>query len=102
MRGRIIHPTLTPARRKWLEQLRDNGPGHRSRGPVGYCCMQLRWTEWDFRFEGEPISEAAAKERFGDRWWDAVAARGMGERITPEGLEVLKQADAGGGQWALS
>lgn len=84
----LIHPHLTPGREAWLRKLL-NGPAKRGRGPAGFQCMKLGWTEWDYRTpSGEQITASAAKERYGDRWFEIVTNDFL-ERITPEGRRAL-------------
>lgn len=81
---------LTPARRAWLEKLASEGPCKRRRGTVGITCMRQGWTEWDYRLDGKPITEADARERFGNLWFEHVEHNWL-ERITPAGRARLAQ-----------
>jgi len=86
---RKIYPVMTDKRKKWLATLVEEGPKNRWKSRTGYDCMQLGWTEWDYRRDGKPISaeEALEASRAGmiDFTMDA-------ERITPLGLAALKEA----------
>jgi hypothetical protein len=84
---------MTPKRREWLTKLRDEGPAKRTRGSIGYDCMQAGWAEWDYRLPGgTPISDFEARERFGDGWWERVIHDG-GERITDAGRSALDEQE---------
>jgi hypothetical protein len=91
-----MKPTLTPARRAWLERLRDHGPAHRGGSRVGYDCMNLGWTTWNYTdpTTGEPLTSDEARARYGKEWWGVVGGSGLlAERITATGRAVL---EAGG------
>jgi hypothetical protein len=47
-----LKPELSPGRRAWLEQLEADGPAARGRGPIGYQCMRLGWTQWERDAQG--------------------------------------------------
>lgn len=83
---------LTTARLAWLSRLATGGPAHRARGRVGYDCMQLGLTEWNWveASSGEPVSVDDARKLHKDRFWDHIKTDG--ERITGFGLEVLRRA----------
>lgn len=89
-----MKPTLTAKRRVWLERLRDQGPAERGRSRVGYDCMHLGWTEWNYTdpTTGEPLTVTTARARYGDSWWKVVGSGGgqLPERITAEGREILE------------
>lgn len=84
-----LHPVMTPKRMAWLISLIEKGPRPRGKGRTGYDCMQLGWTEWDFKRDGKPISSEEA--------WEAMRA-GIhdftmdGERITAAGKKALRGA----------
>lgn len=40
-----LQPNQTPVRRAWLETL-YKGHAKRTKGPTGFQCMRLGWTEW--------------------------------------------------------
>jgi hypothetical protein len=86
-------PTETMLR--WLNTVRQFPGTRRSRSRTGYVCMQRGWTEWNYRVLGaeRAATAAEAREVFGDRWWGHVEIDG--ERITDEGLRVLREA----GDW---
>ncbi|KFC62728.1 hypothetical protein FF80_03295 [Devosia sp. LC5] len=88
MSKREIIRRMTPGRLAWLTLLRDHGPHVRGRGTVGYQCMRLGWTEWDFRRpDGAPITAEQAHAEYGDGWWGHVS--NVGERITDAGRSAL-------------
>ena len=64
MSRRTIWPDLTPGRRAWLERLEREGVvDGRGKGPIGFQCMRLGWTQWvrgatDGRFFGEALTDA--------------------------------------------
>jgi hypothetical protein len=85
-----LKPTLTPARRAWLEQLKRDGPSHRSTTRVGFDCMQLGWTTWHYvdKQTRQPITAEEARERWGiPDWWEHVDMRG--EALTEAGRKML-------------
>jgi len=90
--SRLLHPIMTPARKAWLEHLRDHGPAKRGKSPVGFNCMRLGWTEWNYSLPGgTPITPELAKECFGSYWFDSVT-NNFEERITPAGRAALELA----------
>lgn len=99
--GRVIHPRLTPARRRHLEQLSD-GEARRvaQRGPAGFACRKLGWCAFAVRIiaTGQIVPSP-------DRWYDDDGVRLVelltdpwdgAEIITPEGRRVLEAATASG------
>lgn len=89
-RAHRIIPRLTAGRRRWLETLLL-GPANRPPSVVGYHCMTLGWTDWNWvvKQTGEPISLPAAQER----WPDGEHHRHIttnGEIITKDGREALR------------
>lgn len=91
---RALSAHMTPARRVWLQQLANEGPARRAKSVVGLQCMELGWTEWDYRAGGQPITAVEARERFGDGWWYKVNHYNL-ERITPAGRAALARATEG-------
>ena len=91
-----LRPTLTPARRAWLEKLANEGPSYRPPGPTGHQCMQAGWTEWYYRLkDGREMSESAFLELYPreldtDRWKMIDTKERFRDCITPAGLAVLR------------
>lgn len=84
------HSTMTAARRLWLETL-THGPARRPKSRVGFDCMQLGWTEWNYlRPDGMPISEQEARTEFGQDWFHVVKLPDFAERITEAGRAALR------------
>jgi hypothetical protein len=82
-------PTMTANRFKWLKRL-EIGPANRGHSRVGYDCMQLGWTEWNYvNAGGEAMTGVEARARYGEQWWNAVQI--AGERLTDAGREALKK-----------
>jgi len=81
-----IHPRMTAARRAWLERLRDDGPAERGKSRTGFDCMQLGWTEWDYRVDGKPITADEAREQSRAGMINYTILK---ERITEAGLRAL-------------
>jgi len=90
--SRLLHPDMTKPRKAWLEHLLAHGPAKRRKSPVGFNCMQLGWTEWNYSLpDGTPVTKADAKERFGEKWFDNVTTN-FEERITEAGRAALQAA----------
>lgn len=87
-----ISERMTPARLRWLETL-EVGPAKRT-SSVGYHCMVLGWTEWDYRDPetGMPASIAELQERYGAKWTDSAAWWELRERLTDAGRAALNEA----------
>lgn len=90
-----LHPTLTPARQRWLETL-ERGPAQRGRGPVGIQCMRLGWTDWriiDTR-TGEATTRRQAQDTYGRAFLATAEHLKMDwtEVLTDEGRRVLAEA----------
>jgi hypothetical protein len=85
-------PRMTAKRFAWLKLL-EIVSAIRSRSRVGYDCMQLGWTEWNYvNTECEAMTGPEAKERYGEQWWNRVQIKG--ERLTDAGREALKNVSA--------
>jgi hypothetical protein len=81
-------PTMTASRFEWLKRL-QTGSASRSKSRVGYDCMVLGWTEWNYvNTDGEAMTGDEAFKRYGDQWWNRVKIKG--ERLTDAGREALK------------
>jgi len=53
-----IHARYTPTRHRWLRSVAKGvGVDSRGRGPTGYHCMQLGWTEWKRGASGLIVGE---------------------------------------------
>lgn len=91
-----LHPHLTPGRRAWLERL-HRGPAKRGRGPVGFQCMTLGWTQWLFRRGEQTCARADIEAEYGN--WHAAREAGWMvtelETLTPEGRRMLERAERG-------
>jgi hypothetical protein len=86
----LIHPTLSPGRRAWLEKLARDGKASRPRGNVGYDCMQLGWTEWAvMTADGAVMGWAEAGAKYPGAWRSSPM---VGEMLTDEGRRVLLRA----------
>jgi hypothetical protein len=88
-----LHPRLTPGRRAWMERLRARGSAKRSRGPVGYQCMTLGWTQWVFRKGDQARPQAEVIAEFGS-WGAAIEAGWMAsdlEMLTEDGRAILEE-----------
>ena len=83
---------LTDKRRAWLRRLLI-GPANRPRGRVGYDCMRLKWTEWDYRTrDGVPIGFEDAKRIYGvEHVWEHIGSEG--ERLTEIGRRLAEAED---------
>lgn len=83
---------LTDKRRAWLQQLLV-GPASRPAGRVGFDCMQLKWTEWDYRTrDGVPIGFEEAKRVYGiEHVWEHISSRA--ERLTAIGRRLAEAKD---------
>lgn len=76
---------LTPKRRAWLQRLLI-APANRPRGRVGFDCMRLKFTEWDYRTrDGRPIGFEEAKKIYGDSVWEHIKNSNGAERLTELG-----------------
>lgn len=62
--SRALYPRMTLARWAWLERLeREEIVRDRGKGPTGYHCMRLGWTQWvrgttDLDIYGEALTKA--------------------------------------------
>lgn len=54
--------------------------------------MQAGWTEWNYQWNGSPITSEAARVQFGDEWHQHVDCEWT-ERITTAGRAALKEAE---------
>lgn len=88
---REIMPRLSPGRRKWLERLDQHGPAKRTRGTVGYHCMVLKWTEWNYvdPRTDQLIAPSVAVKMMREGWRVSEINPGNLERITDWGRAVL-------------
>ena len=79
---------MTPAQRKWLEKLRDEGPSARPRYGAYPCaeCKRKGWSEgqWYDDATGEPVGRNEAIRRC----QEGVHVK---ENITDAGLEALSR-----------
>jgi len=91
-----IRPTLTLARRAWLEQL-EGGPAKRRRGRAGFDCMTLGWTDWLLldTISGQRITMTEAQAAHGKPIFvnaPHISFADNMEIITDEGRRVLAEA----------
>jgi len=96
--ARRVRPTITVERRRWLRQLRDEGPAKRKdRSRSGYDCMTLGWTEWSVLdlSNQERLTWGEAQARYPDGLHLSSVKVDYLEIITAEGLAALKDDEDG-------
>ena len=96
--SRLVRPMITVERRRWLRQLRDEGPAKRKeRSRSGFDCMSLGWTEWsvlDLKNQ-ERLTWAEAQHRYPNGDHLANIKMDYLEIITAKGLAALKDDEDG-------
>lgn len=90
-----IHDRMTPARLAWLMAL-ERRAQRRPRGPQGYQCMALGWTEWVHRHSqtGEIKGSTELRKLLpGRAFYDDTEWKMTGEEmLTPLGRKRLTAA----------
>ena len=91
MRPYRLHPTLTPARRLWLETLEQGPTTELTTNRAAADCLSLGWSDWwiQVKATGRLMSETEHLKTNGGDPFDVVA---IGQCLTDRGQAVLEQA----------